>query len=96
MCVDQQLRRLLDDKAKHAALELVHEEIHAFPSAWYRIYPSMFTDEHEQVQALNPEEFVSPLDEVLRDFEVPRIPAGVSVRIQSNVRPGFAPILVGR
>tara|TARA_B110001452_G_scaffold226673_1_gene201176 strand:+ start:831 stop:2162 length:1332 start_codon:yes stop_codon:yes gene_type:complete len=57
-----------DDKAKHAALELVHEEVHAFPSAWYRIYPSMFTDEHEQVQALNPEEFVSPLDEVLRDF----------------------------
>ncbi len=42
--------------------------MHAFPTSWYRIYPSMFTNAHEALQELDPERFVTPLDAIIRDF----------------------------
>ncbi len=46
----------------------VARQVHAFPTSWYRIHPSMFTDAHETLQELHPSDFVTPLDTALRDF----------------------------
>ena len=43
-------------------------QVHAFPTSWYRIYPSMFTNAHEALQELDPDRFVTPLDAIIRDF----------------------------
>ena len=43
-------------------------QVHAFPTAWYRIFPSMFTNAHEALQQLDPDKFVTPLDAIIRDF----------------------------
>ena len=62
-------RGACDNKeGKASVLELVDEEVHAFPSSWYRVYPSLLTDEHEELQAIKPEDFVTPADALLSDF----------------------------
>ena len=43
-------------------------QVHAFPTSWYRIFPSMFTNAHEALQELDPDKFVTPLDAIIRDF----------------------------
>ena len=50
------------------AVETEERQVHAFPTSWYRIHPSMFTDAHETLQELHPSDFVTPLDTALRDF----------------------------
>ena len=42
--------------------------MHAFPTSWYRIFPSMFTNAHEALQELDPDKFLTPLDAIIRDF----------------------------
>ena len=49
-------------------LTLTPNQVHAFPTSWYRIYPSMFTNAHEALQELDPDRFVTPLDAIIRDF----------------------------
>ena len=61
-------RQDCSDEARDFVHELVDEEVHAFPSAWYRTYPSMLTDAHEDLQRLSPKQFVTPYDALLRDF----------------------------
>ena len=43
-------------------------QVHAFPTSWYRIFPSMFTNAHEALQELDPDKFLTPLDAIIRDF----------------------------
>ena len=54
--------------ASSASPQASRHQVHAFPTAWYRIFPSMFTNAHEALQQLDPDKFVTPLDAIIRDF----------------------------
>uniref|UniRef100_A0A7S3C5N6 Tubulin--tyrosine ligase-like protein 9 n=1 Tax=Haptolina ericina TaxID=156174 RepID=A0A7S3C5N6_9EUKA len=55
------------DEGRSIILEVVDEEVHAFPSSWYRIYPSLFSSSHVSLQRISPL-FSTSRDALLRDF----------------------------
>ena len=55
-------------EGRETIFELVDEEVHAFPSSWYRVYPSLLTDAHGDLQLTSPSDFVTQSDALVRDF----------------------------
>jgi len=57
----------VDEPSLRSIFEAVDEEVHAFSTSWYRIFPSLLTSAHEVLQDLAPK-FVTPRDAFLRDW----------------------------
>ena len=54
-------------ESQRAIMETLEEEVNGWDSAWYRTFPSMLTDAHEELQRLSPA-LATPLDTALAAF----------------------------